>query len=1194
MNSISAVGREPASSFVSGGDMHLRRIIGAGAACVLTGGLLAAGLVPAAAAPADGSITVTVVEDRNLDSARNGADAPLENVQVRFVDAAGDVITRSTDASGVATLLAAENDLVGGQYRVEVGNPNVGIYTEAQILDAHAEPEFAPAVSFVDVADGQDATLSVGYVDHTELGPEGATLYSAVQPDDIWPASGESTELYSIDYFFSPSTISDVTPRSTFGSVYGIGVDQDNRDIYAGAYAKRGSEYGPDGPGAIYRVNALTGATETYVVVPNAGSTMHDMTGLGDTGHVIQDFEFRTAVGREALGDVDVNDDNTFLTTVNMNTDSLVVYPVQEAANPAPIQSLAVPVQNGCAADWAPMALEERDGVLHVGAVCGATMETYILTYDRATDGTLTATGTVLSGNVYDTVGRNGQNGPNLALSGGVCQKVDWRPWNDDVDQECIDATANTAPINPAGNGLANQFVYPQPMLADIVLTESGEYILGFRDRGADQYSSLLYYGEKTNGSAAYANYIATGDVVATTVTDSSLTFGDSKDFYDFAGFHNQAASAGMAYIDGSNRLVTNQMDATGLFSNGIRGFNVDTGNAANNAFVTDDFQKSQGLADLEVIVLEQTQQIGNRVWIDTDEDGIQDPGEAPVEGVQVSLYDSAGELVATTETDENGEYWFDSADGLLPEADYQVRLDRESDFQAGGPLAGTTPTADDAGLNQDIDSNGVPADPESGLGEYVVLADITSPEPGENDHSIDFGFIVPGVSVGDLVWLDEDRDGLQGDGEPGIEGVELTLTGPDGEPVTDVFGNLVEPVFTDEDGEYSFDNLPALDEGESYTVTVTPPVGFDPTVEGAGDDPALDSSTGSATSGDLTGDGDRDPSLDFGFVPDLVSVGDYVWIDADRDGIQDEGEAPVEGVEVTLLDSDGEVVATTVTDADGYYVFTDLPISTEFTIEFPTTVEVDGQDYPLTQAQVGDDPGVDSNPGADGTFSFTTPATGENSGEPGQADDPTIDAGYVSPSVSVGDLVWLDEDRDGLQGDGEPGIEGVELTLTGPDGEPVTDVFGNLVEPVFTDEAGEYSFDNLPALDEGESYTVTVTPPVGFDPTVEGAGDDPALDSSTGSATSGDLMVMVTVTRRWTSGLSRIWFRWVITCGLMLIVMASRTRVRPPLRVWRSRCSIPMVRWLLPRSRMRMGITSSLICRSALSSRSSSPPPSP
>ena len=95
----------------------------------------------------------------------------------------------------------------------------------------------------------------------------------------------------------------------------------------------------------------------------------------------------------------------------------------------------------------------------------------------------------------------------------------------------------------------------------------------------------------------------------------------------------------------------------------------------------------------------------------------------------------------------------------------------------------------------------------------------------GLNDPTLDFGFVKPRVTVGDYVWEDVNRDGLQTVGEPGIPGVTLTLTGPDGEPVTDVFGNEVAPTVTDADGLYTFANLPVLPADHSYTVTVTAPV---------------------------------------------------------------------------------------------------------------------------------------------------------------------------------------------------------------------------------------------------------------------------------------------------------------------------------------------------------------------------------
>ena len=1083
----------------------------ASVAALTTAAALSIAFAPSALAEAgDGTITLTVVNDVNANSTRDAADAPLNNVTVRFTDAENHTFTRSTNAQGQVVLGGADagNTLVGGKYRIEVTNPNTGTYTEARILDGHAEPQFAPATSFVDVSDGADAVLSVGYVDVSTLGPANATIFSAIQPDSIWPEASETKEIYRVPYRLDEA-VTGVTSRTTTGSVYGIGLDQHTQKVYAGAYAKRGSVYGPGGPGAIYRVDPWTGATEVYVTVADAGTTEHDMTSTNAAGHETQDYDFRTAVGRESLGDVEVTEDGQFLLAVNMHTDSVVVYPVQDAANPAPIQTLPIPAV-ACAADqdWAPMALAENDGKIYVGAVCGATLQSSVIEYEISAAGQLSPTGVVWSGDTTATPGRIGVASGNLAVS-ATCRDADWLPWSDEVAQDCINRAAAATPINPAGQGLAGQFSVPQPMLSDIAFTETGGLILGYRDRGGDQYSTLLYYGTRDNGTAAYSAYIATGDIVGVCVDGATLDFdcrGDlprGGDFDDYGGLHNEAAFGGFVHVPGTNRIVVNEMDATGLWTNGLRAFDPATGNQAAgstgtaNRFVTGDFQKAQGLADMEALVLDATQQIGNRIWLDTDGDGIQDPDEPVAAGVQVSLYDADGTLVATTETDANGEYWFDTSDGLLPATDYQVRLDRPADFEANGPLAGMTVTSTATGSNRGIDNNGESVDIG---GVPTVVADITSPAAGRNDHSIDFGFVPNPVSIGDYVWIDADRDGQQDADEVPVAGVTVRLLDAD--------GNEVATTETDENGYYAFTDLKGLTD---YTVAFPTTVTVDGAVyrltEPERGDSATDSNpavdTGLApvrtpASGDnLATPGDADvPTIDAGYVP-VVSIGDYVWIDADKDGVQDEGELPVAGVEVTLLAADGEtVIATTTTDENGYYVFTDLPGSTEFIVEFPTTVTVGDITYPLTEQNSGSDDAADSDADPEsGRVSVTTPASGANSAEPGEADDPTIDAGYVAPPVSIGDRVWLDADRDGQQDEGESPVPGATVRLLDPE--------GNEVATTETDENGYYAFTDLPP---GVDYVVefpttvtvdgvryTLTPPAQGEP---GTDSNPAVDT--------------------------------------------------------------------------------------------------
>lgn len=131
----------------------------------------------------------------------------------------------------------------------------------------------------------------------------------------------------------------------------------------------------------------------------------------------------------------------------------------------------------------------------------------------------------------------------------------------------------------------------------------------------------------------------------------------------------------------------------------------------------------------------------------------------------------------------------------------------------------------------------------------------------------------VQSVSVGNYVWLDGDNDGIQGGDEQGIGDVTLTLTGPDGYPVTNINGQLVAPIVTDPGGHYVFAQLPVLPVGQHYTVTLDEVAsevalaGLKPTIAHAGGDRALDSSTGSAESVDLVTNGAKDETLDFGFV---------------------------------------------------------------------------------------------------------------------------------------------------------------------------------------------------------------------------------------------------------------------------------------------------------------------------------------
>ncbi|RRD46929.1 SdrD B-like domain-containing protein, partial [Tessaracoccus sp. OH4464_COT-324] len=175
----------------------------------------------------------------------------------------------------------------------------------------------------------------------------------------------------------------------------------------------------------------------------------------------------------------------------------------------------------------------------------------------------------------------------------------------------------------------------------------------------------------------------------------------------------------------------------------------------------------------------------------------------------------------------------------------------------------------------------------------------------------------------------------------------------------------------------------------------------------------------------------------------------------------------------------------------DGGYLFEDLPVLGA------------GESYKVC---VTDPAGLV--PTLEGTTtrdkdSSTNCATSMGLTKDGEA-DLTLDFGFVTPKVSVGDYVWEDVDNNGIQNDGEPGIPGVQLTIVGPDGKLVKDVDGNPVPQVKTDTKGKYLFDALPALKDGESYKVCVAQPAGMLPTKANATSRDKDSSTTCEVTQG------------------------------------------------------------------------------------------
>ncbi|HAR6480907.1 TPA: YSIRK-type signal peptide-containing protein [Staphylococcus pseudintermedius] len=349
---------------------------------------------------------------------------------------------------------------------------------------------------------------------------------------------------------------------------------------------------------------------------------------------------------------------------------------------------------------------------------------------------------------------------------------------------------------------------------------------------------------------------------------------------------------------------------------------------------------------------------------------------------------------------------------------------------------------------------------PKTEKGNRVPLViDLSTPK---HNHQFNIQPTDPNIDtsatyrIGDFVWRDEDHNGVQNDGEHGLEGVLVTLKTAD--------GVVLNTTTSDANGHYQFTNV----QKGKYIVEFTTPEGYEATSKHTTANTEKDSD-GLIANIDVTQD---DMSIDAGFFPlenwnpqpkdETYTIGDFVWRDEDHNGVQNDGEHGLEGVLVTLKTADGVVLNTTTSDANGHYQFTNVQKG-KYIVEFTTPEGYEATSKHTTANTEKDSDGLIAN------IDVTQ-------------DDMSIDAGFFplenwnpqpkDETYTIGDFVWRDEDHNGVQNDGEHGLEGVLVTLKTAD--------GVVLNTTTSDANGHYQFTNV----QKGKYIVEFTTPEGYEPT--------------------------------------------------------------------------------------------------------------
>ncbi len=345
--------------------------------------------------------------------------------------------------------------------------------------------------------------------------------------------------------------------------------------------------------------------------------------------------------------------------------------------------------------------------------------------------------------------------------------------------------------------------------------------------------------------------------------------------------------------------------------------------------------------------------EIGNFIWNDANQNGRQDPGEEPLEGVKVTLKNSSGTPIATATTDANGNYIFSNAaktntnsliynlTALTPLTDYILSVDG---------IDGQTPLGGLGVTTTNITSNGEDQrDNDATVSGNNAEISFTTKASGANDHSLDFGFsqvictltLKPTVSGCYLVGNQSKATvsvEVAWDGAPA--GDSILVTGPAGSvPATRYVKVGTIPVgYTGADGfTFSTNQFIVSPQVVTFEIPANGTTGL--SVSAA----FTNHTTCSATSITFNA-----PAACPQTVCTTGNLGGTVFYDYNANGTKEAGETRgLGGIEIKAYDCNGNLAGTTQTDVYGKYTLAIPANAYPVRVEFGSLPAFAGQGTP-------------------------------------------------------------------------------------------------------------------------------------------------------------------------------------------------------------------------------------------------------
>lgn len=710
-----------------------------------------------------------VFNDFNADGVLNaGETSGVSGITVKAYDRTGALLgTATTDIFGIYSITS----LQASSYPVRVEFTNLPTYAGQGTQNGS---NGRTTVQFVN-SPNCEVDLGVLYPnDYCQANPQ-IIVPCYLNGDSNDPGSINEPAIVGLPYDFSGKTT--IAKISEVGSVWAIAYNRNTNVIFSAAFLRRYSGL-KAGLGAIFKTDLSTNTTTQLVDLAslpgvNLGTAPSNTArGLGAFTQPSNDTYGWNNLGKVGLGGMDLSTDGQTLYVINLTEKKLHRLNV---SNPISAPGVTIP-DPGCAGGTArPFALKLYKDKAYVGVVCDASngdksnLRAYVYQYDLTSN-------TFNNTPVFDFPLTYPKGFPWSSIP----QVTGWYPWTDDW------ATA-AAIVDPAQLSLPNDYgdivVHPEPIFSDIEFDIDGSMILGFADRFGLQtgHKNFGPNGEKGITNQGFSN-LAGGDILRAFFNGTSYVLennakvgpitgygSDNKQGPGFGEFYNdnfgaapniihaENSNGGLAIKPGSGETVYSAMDPDNNIANsgGVRKVDNLTGNYTaayavySGNYINGLFAKADGIGDAEITCGSATYlEIGNRLWIDANKDGIQDPGELPLANVKIALF-SGNTLLASTTTDANGEYYFNTTNAptLLPNTTYTLRFgtdgatdqyDATSDVLTvnGERYNATLAFSSAATANSVNDSNAQKS------GGYLS-ASVTTGATGSVNHSIDAGFYV-------------------------------------------------------------------------------------------------------------------------------------------------------------------------------------------------------------------------------------------------------------------------------------------------------------------------------------------------------------------------------------------------------------------------------------------------------------------